>query len=209
MLCDHLLAQQCATPYHPAMLTGLVLFIVLAVAGLLVEAWLIGHLRHDRLNDWLADHVYLPALRLPALIGFVLGAYPTLYGLSSAPALSHLIDFDWFGQALNLVFVLPLLFSLLPVAGHLPGILLPLQGAALTALLFGPLAAALSVEPHYFPGAPVLLIMLLLALAGHILGQQLVRRFPENLAAPLYDAAILACQAPAVLAYGRALGRQL
>lgn len=191
------------------MLAGLLLFILLAVAGLVIEVWLIDRLRHDRLNDWLADHLYLPALRLPALIGFVLGAYPSLFGLTDAPPLGQLIDFDWFGQAMNLLFVLPLLFSLLPVAGRLPGLLLPLQGAALVALLFGPLAHALGVQASYYPGSEVLGLMLVLALAGHFLGQQLVRRFPDALAAPLYDAAVLACQAPAIIAYGRALGRQL
>src|SRR5690606_18393583 len=114
-----------------------------------------------RVNHWLIDHVYLPALRMPALIGFVLASYPTLYGLDSGPSLAVLTDFDWFGQALHILFALPLLLSLLPAAGRLPALVLPLQGMALTALLFAPLATVMGTPtPSYWPDAASLVALL-------------------------------------------------
>lgn len=193
------------------MLTGIAVFLILAVAGLAGEMWLVDKLRVTPANDWLADHVWLPFLRLPALIGFVLGAYPELYGLAEGPPLSALLDFNWFGQAINLLFVLPLLFSLLPMAGRLTALLLPIQGIALTALLFTPLAAAVATERvSYFPDAATWFALLLFGFGGHFVGSFAAERLPRRHAAvPAYDAVILLCQAPAIFAYGRALGAQL
>lgn len=190
------------------MLTGLFAFLLLATAGLAVEIRVVDRLRHSDVDEWLAEHVYLPVLRMPALIGFVLGAYPALYGLDTGPPLSALLDFDWFGRALNILFFLPLLLSLLPVAGRISGLVLPLQAVALTALLFSPLAAMAGLaEPDYGPGYAVWTALLVFALAGHFLGNALAARLP-NRTRPLYDAVVLCCQIPAIALYGRALGMQ-
>ncbi len=193
------------------MLEGLLAFLVLAAAGLAGEVLLIDRLRDSRIDIWLADHVYLPALRIPALIGFVLAAYPSLYGLDSGPPLTALLDFDWFGRAMNALFVLPLLFSLLPVAGRFSALVLPLQGMALTALLFTPLAAAMQVEaPAYAPDMAAWLALSGFGFGGHFLGNAIARRLPQRkLALPVHDAVILLCQAPVIFAYGRALGAGL
>ncbi len=194
------------------MLEGILVFLLLATAAVAGEVLLVDRLREDsRASDWLADHVYLPALRMPALIGFVLGAYPALYGLETGPPLATLLDFDWFGRALNILFILPLLFSLLPVAGRICALVLPVQGMALTALLFTPLAAALAAEsPSYWPDSHTWLALAAFGVGGHLLGTWLTERLPRRtLAIPVYDAVILLCQAPAIVAYGRALGRTL
>lgn len=193
------------------MLEGLLVFHLLAAAGIAGEMLLIDRLRITPLNDWLADHLYLPALRMPALIGFVLGAYPALFGLDSAPPLGTLLDFDWFGQALNLLFVLPLVFSLLPVAGRVTALVLPLQGMALTAMLFTPLAVTFAAErPSLWPDASVWLALLGFGIGGHLLGTYLAERLPrQRRALPAYDAIVLVCQAPAILAYGALLGSHL
>jgi len=193
------------------MLEGLFVFLVLATAGIAGEILLIDRLRDSRLDDWLAEHIYLPALRLPALIGFVLGSYPTLYGLESAPPLAVLLDFDWFGRALNVLFMLPLLASLLPLAGRLSALVLPLQGMALAALLFLPLTLALDLpSASYWPDLATLSALLVFGVGGHIAGTAIAERLPRRrLALPAYDATILLFQAPAILAYGNALGRRL
>ena len=193
------------------MLEGMILFLFLAAAGVAGEIVLIDRLRFSPLNDWLADHLYLPALRIPALIGFVLGAYPGLYGIETGPPLTALLDFDWFGRALNALFVLPLLLSLLPVAGRFAALVLPLQGMALTALLFTPLAAALGgASPSYWPDERAWLALAGFGIGGHLLGHFAAARLPDrHLAVPAYDAVVLFCQAPAILAYGHALGAVL
>ncbi|HEX7047790.1 MAG TPA: hypothetical protein VF275_09510 [Gammaproteobacteria bacterium] len=192
------------------MLEGLLAFLVLAAAGIAGETWLTAKFDRSRANIWLADHIYLPALRMPALIGFVLASYPALYGLESAPALAALLDFDWFGHALNMLFILPLLFSLLPVAGRLSALMLPLQGMALTALLFMPLTAAMQVEASAWPDMPTLLAVLGFGIGGHFLGNEIASRLPQRkFALPAYDAIILLCQAPAIFTYGRMLGARL
>lgn len=193
------------------MLEGVFIFLVLAALAVAGESILIDRLRVSPANDWLADHLYLPLLRLPALIGFVLASYPALYGLESAPALATLLDFDWFGRTLNLLFILPLVLSLVPVAGRASSLVLPLQGVAVTALLFTPLAAALAVEsPSYWPDEHAWIALLFFGVGGHLLGSTLARRLPQRrFAVPLHDAVILLCQAPAILAYGRALGARV
>lgn len=190
------------------MFEGVLVFLALAAAGLAGEIFLVDRLRDSPANDWLADHVWLPALRLPALIGFVLASYPALYGLESGPPLSALLDFDWFGRAMNMLFILPLLFSLLPVAGRFSALVLPLQGMALTALLFTPLAAAMNVEATaYAPDQAAVLALFGFGIGGHFLATGLARRLPQHeLALPAYDGVILLCQAPAIFAYGRTLG---
>ena len=190
------------------MLAGLLTFIFLATLGIGGEILLIDRLRVTPLNDWLAEHVYLPALRMPALIGFVLAAYPSLYGLDAGPPLSSLLDFNWFGRALNILFMLPLLFSLLPVAGRWSALILPLQGMALTALLFMPLLAALDAESvSFLPNIPTLLALLTFGIGGHVLGTAAAERLPRHRnALPAYDGIVLLFQAPAILTYGHMLG---
>ncbi|MBW3566520.1 MAG: hypothetical protein KY410_00950 [Proteobacteria bacterium] len=192
------------------MFAGLLTFLFLAALGVAAEFLLIDRLHESRLNEWLAEHIYLPALRMPALIGFILASYPTLYGLEAGPPLAALLDFNWFGRALNILFMLPLLFSLLPVAGRFSALVLPAQGMALTALLFMPLAAALDLETaSYRPDLSTLVALLLFGIGGHVLGTALAERLPRRRAAlPAYDATVLAFQAPVILAYGHALGLQ-
>lgn len=190
------------------MLAGLLTFIFLATLGVAGEILLIDRLRVTPLNDWLAEHVYLPALRMPALIGFVLAAYPSLYGLDAGPPLSALLDFNWFGRALNILFMLPLLFSLLPVAGRWSALILPLQGMALTALLFMPLAVSLDVhDASFLPNISSLLALLAFGIGGHVLGTITAEQLPRRRSAlPAYDGIVLLFQAPAILVYGRMLG---
>ena len=193
------------------MLSGLSTFFVLAAIGVAGEVLLLDRLRDSRANDWLADHVYLPALRMPALIGLVLAAYPALYGLGSGPPLNALLDFNWFGRALNILFILPLLFSLLPLAGRLSALVLPLQGMALTALLFMPLAADAGIDnPGYLATPGEAALVLVFGIGGHFLGTLVAERLPRRrLALPAYDFMVLLCQVPAILVYGNALGRQI
>lgn len=197
------------------MLAGLLTFVFLATLGIAGEVLLLDRLRHalddSRMQEWLTEHIYLPALRMPALIGFVLAAYPSLYGLDAGPPLSTLLDFNWFGRALNILFMLPLLFSLLPVAGRWSALILPLQGTALTALLFLPLSATLGVQdPAWFPDIVTLLAVLMFGVGGHLLGTATAERLPRRRSAlPAYDGIVLLFQAPAILIYGRLLGLEL
>lgn len=193
------------------MFEGILIFLVLATAGLAGETWLVEKFDRSQANIWLLDHVYLPALRLPALIGFVLASYPSLYGLESGPPLAALLDFDWFGQALNILFLLPLLLSLLPVAGRMPAFVLPLQGMVLAALLFMPLVTVMNIDnPDYRPDITTLFALTGFGIGGHFLGNTLAVRLPQRkFALPARDAIILIFQAPAILAYGRALGSGL
>src|SRR5690606_2849457 len=197
------------------MLEGVLTFLILAAAAVAGEILVLDRLRaalaHSRAHDWLVEHIYLPALRMPALIGFVLASYPALYGLDAAASLSTLLGFDWFGRALNLLFALPLVLSLLPVAGRMSALVLPLQGMGLAALLYTPLAAATgAAHASYWPDAATFGALAVFGLGGHVAGSALAERLPRRrLALPAYHAVILLCQAPAVFAYGRALGARL
>ncbi|HWP94625.1 MAG TPA: hypothetical protein VNL72_02705 [Gammaproteobacteria bacterium] len=187
------------------------------VAVVQIADWLLPRVAHVPLTAWLAEHVYLPMLRAAAMVAFLLVAYPSLFGIASAPALGTLFtgQGERLVQLVELVWLVALLLPLLPFAGRLTAAVLPLQAMAGAALLFSWLAEALGVTAvSYWPGGEALAGIAAVALAGHV-GARLVATVATddgNLPLPghlLYEAVVMACQVPAVMIYARALGRQL
>ncbi|MCU0936549.1 MAG: hypothetical protein MUF66_10905 [Gammaproteobacteria bacterium] len=169
---------------------------------------------------WLWEHFYLPLLRAAALAGFILLAYPGLFGVAEGPGVGALIadGHARVSHLLGVVFLLSLALPAVPVVGG-PALALPVQGAAGSALVFHWLAEALGVPAvGYWPGTPALLGAAALAYgawwaAGWAASAlELTGRRLWNVADAgevAYQALLLFLQAPALLVYSLGLGRQL
>ena len=192
---------------------GLSLGVAFAVAALS---------RHldDGASHWLLEHFYAPVLRAGALLVFLLLAYPALFGLAQAPPVGTLLAGDP-GRAsllLGVIFVTSLLLPLINLPGLAPALVLPAQGLAGAALLFSWLAQAHGAAPvSYWPSAPVVVAIVIVALASHrlaagvvaLVGDLGVRRGVADADAVAHDAVLLILQVPAIVLYTGALGLQL
>jgi len=211
------------TPVLPAPLPGAALaFLLLAgLAEPLIE-YALGRLADDEpVCAWCWEHVLAPALRAAVVAGFVLLAYPALFGLREAPSLAALLAA---GEARvdTLVGTLFALSLLLPLAGFVArrsSLLVPLQGIIAVALVFdwytGYLGAG-ALGP--WPGTGQAAVVAVAAASGHLLARFFARLAGRQLDALwelqgiehlLHNGAALLAQAPAILLYGLALGRQL
>ncbi|MBI4696716.1 MAG: hypothetical protein HY749_22120 [Gammaproteobacteria bacterium] len=212
--------------FFEALLSPEALFAILLFAlGALVEPFLAHGLQRRCAPNpplaWLAEHVLAPLLRAALLFGFVLLAYPALFGLRSAPPLATLVA-DPHAHPSTVLGVMLLVTLSAPLlrlfARHLE-VVLPLQGVLATAFLFHWLASYLHVTvASAWPGLASVLLLVGLAyfaglaasLIGRALGASLNAGFHladgEALAA---SAATLLAQVPLVLLYGAMLGRQL
>ena len=205
----------------PDLLLAITAYILVSV---LVE-WL-GRRLLTRVEDvasthWLAEQLLIPAARALALVAFILFAYPSLFGLTKAPALTELLAAGRgrISTLVNLSFALSLLLPLLPIIGRLPALVLPIQGMAAAGLLFHWLVAARPPSPiAYWPDWSMLASLLALAFSGHALARWLSGIIAEalrehyekaGLEALIYRSTILVLQAPVILCYGLSLGRQL
>ncbi len=204
----------------PELVAAFLGYAALSALEALAGARLQTNLESDS-GHWLWQHVYAPLLRAATLLFFILMAYPTLYGLAEAPAVTALLTAEEgrFGHILGIVFVLSLALPLLPVLGALPALMLPMQGMVAAALLFHWLATSLGAENvRLWPGGGVALGVVALSataywLAGH------GARLAEHTGHRLFDVAdlgelaretlVLLFQAPAIVLYAMALGSQL
>ncbi len=195
------------------------LYGALSVALALVSARVPKHAGHAAVV-WLWEHLYLPLLRAAALVGFILVAYPGLFGVAEGPGVGALIagGHARLSHLLGVVFLLSLALPALPVVGS-PALALPVQGAAGSALVFHWLAEALGAPAvGYWPGTPALLGAAALAYGAWWAARwasaalELTGRRLWNVADAgevASQALLLFLQAPALLVYSLGLGRQL
>ncbi|NKB38159.1 MAG: hypothetical protein GKR93_13520 [Gammaproteobacteria bacterium] len=171
--------------------------------------------------EWGWEHIAAPLLRTLLMIVFISLSYPAIFGLSEAPAFSELLlDSDnRFTLLLNFLFLITLLFTLLPVIGERNELVLPIQAIVACSLLFSWLARAKGLtEIKYWPGMATIICISVLALVSYCLSIRLSYKFGEivdrrfnvsDSAALTSQAFVLFAQSPAILLYSAALGRQL
>ena len=173
------------------------------------------------LLEWFWEHLGMPLLRAALLLVFILLAYPLLFGLTEAPALGELLARDplRINYLLNMLFVITLLFPLLPLLGEWHELVLPVQGIAAAMLVFSWLVEASGAGPvHYWPGWGNVAIMLLLAALTHwlamslaaVAGEGLDRKLNvKNAGEVLGRALVLFLQYPVIVVFCQGLGKQL
>ncbi|MCG8433610.1 MAG: hypothetical protein MJA83_06240, partial [Gammaproteobacteria bacterium] len=122
---------------------------------------------------------------------------------------------NWFSSMLNWAWIIMLLLPLLPVVGRLSAVILPIQAAALAALLFTWLAEFRGLQEFsYWPGGSAVTSMLVIAITGHFAaawtaGLLAGRSDRADWHESIYDTVVLIFQAPAILIYTHSLGAQL
>ena len=206
-------------------LSGRVLLAALVYAAASVSSiWIfdrVGRALDEEVLIWAWEHVGMPLLRAALMLVFILLAYPALFGLVEAPALGELLARDPLrvNHLLNLLFIITLLFPLIPVLGEWDELVLPVQGIAASMLLFSWLAEATGAGAvHFWPGWESVAIMAGLAMLTHWLamglaataGEELDRSLNvENAGELLARALVLFLQYPVIVVFCHGLGRQL
>ena len=188
-----------------------------------IEALLVARVHNalePGIGGWLWEHFYAPLLRAGVLVAFLLLAAPDIYGVTgphSATGLLFAVE-GRFGHLLGLVFLLSLALPLLPVVGALPALVLPIQGVAGTALVFGWLAQSAGLsEVSYWPGLGTLFLLCGLSVVAYWLATRAVALIQgigthwnfADLDELVFEAVLLLFQAPVIIVYSSSLGRQL
>ena len=205
-------------------LSGQVLAAALVYALASMGGIILFEFIHQRLDNavlqWQWDHIGMPLLRAGLMLLFIALAWPALFGLGGVPSLGELLARDdlRFSYLLDLVFIITLLFPLIPVIGAWEELILPLQGVTAAAMTFNWLAgAAGKTGVHYWPGLGTLALMVAVALVSHWLaltvshglGERLDKKFNvQHSGLLLSRALVLVMQYPVIVIYSHALGQQ-
>jgi hypothetical protein len=195
-------------------------YAITIVLGLLCFNKIHSSLDHSILQ-WPWDNIGMPLFRAALMLVFILLAYPLIFAIADAPSLQTLLDTDErrVNYLVNLLFLITLLFPLVPVLGKWEELILPTQAIAASATLFSWLAAHQGItDIQYWPGLNTALYILVLAFVTHwlaviafqYLGEAIDEKFNVTNAGQLLSRAlVLFMQSPAILIYCAALGRQL
>jgi len=195
-------------------------YAITIVLGLLCYNKIHSALDHSILQ-WPWDNIGMPLLRATLMLVFILLAYPLIFAIADAPSISTLLDAHEkrVNYLINLLFLVTLLFPLIPVLGKCDELILPAQAIAASAMLFSWLAAHQGItDIQYWPGLNTALYILVLVFVTHWLavtafqypGAAIDEKFNVTHAGQLLSRAlVLFMQSPAILIYCAALGRQL
>ena len=171
-------------------------------------------------TDWYLQHVWIPIIRIAAIVVFVTLAYPTILGLNQAPPIMSVLGADnRFSTLINVLFAVTIILPLVPVIGSLHALVLPAQGIAAVLLLVNWL---LPIQHHtqirFFPDSTLSITILIMAIISHWLATHAAEFIGDRLdlwlnrkgfAAVVYQITLLIFQAPIILMYSLFIGKQL
>lgn len=202
--------------FTPKLVAATGLYLLAIITTEIVVARLHAAVHGHTLTAWMVERLLLPLTRAAALLLFILTAYPLLFATIALPPLSEVL-FGVSGRTTTLLNIAFLMTLLLPLAIPVRALALPLQGIALSALLFN--WATVASGPHsHWPGSGVAIALVAMSYAAHWaataaahrLGLWVERTFrladSEQLA---YEGLLLLLQGPIILLYTTELGRQI
>ena len=201
-------------------LTALTSYAILITVFLPLLARVHAKLEHSALQ-WKWEHIAIPLAQAAMMMVFILLAYPVVYGIEYAPEISILLSQDdlRINHLVNLIFLVSLLFPLIPVLGNWHELVLPLQGIAASVLIFSWLAHGYGLtEFSYWPGWEIVIACMVLGVLAHWLGVQISQFIGHKLdqAFNVLDSGelfsrgiILLLQSPVILLFSSSLGKQL
>jgi len=208
--------------FNKTIIAAILIFTLLSITIEIIGWKLLLYFQDANVNEWMLERIFIPLARAIALMIFILLCYPILFGITQAPSLESLLTSGShrINLLMNVLFVLPLMFSLVPVFGRIPALLLPIQGIAGSTLVFSWMQAATphSREIHYIPGLSIVIVILLMALITHRLAKWLSVFISDYIndryqildsEKIIYRILIVATQLPVILVYTRGLGAQL
>ena len=204
---------------HPSVVYAILLFCLFSIAIEFLSAKIALIVEQARLVAWMTEHIFYPLLRALAIIGFVLLAYPTLYGITDSVPLSSLLAIAQFSTLINIVYLLPFALPLLPTLGNHQALVLPLQGIAASSLLFHWLTLKLDLTTTiYWPNISTIIFIIVASLASHKMALWTSSHFSAQLATRihfvnanklLYNSVVGLFQAPVILIYSVYIGKQI
>lgn len=179
--------------------------------------------RYERCHvvHWCWERLLGPLARALIACGFVLIAYPALFAIRSAPAISELAVGATLAAYSPLVFALfvSLLLPMFKTIAERAFFLSALQAIIATALLFSIYSLDLgATSARIWPGLSAALIIVLLMIVGHRLALELARALgpaidrrwrTDNAARAVLHWTAPLVQTPAILLYGFVLGQQV
>ena len=207
--------------FHHKIVFAVLVFVGISIATEISGRKILLILQDASASEWIFEHIFIPLARAIALMVFILLSYPVLFGIHEAPPISSLLSSggNRISTLMNVIFLIPLLFSLLPIVGNIPAFILPAQAIAGASLIFSWMQGALPAQTiHYFPNIKVLLVILLLAIlsqaiarwAGNHTSNAVNRWFNiDDGQKIVYRIVILTAQLPVILIYTRGLGLQI
>ena len=202
-------------------ITAIILFTLFSIVVEILARKILNMLDEVSATEWIFEKIFIPLSRAIGLMIFILLSYPVLFGVTDAPPLSELLSAGShrISTLMNILFVLPLAFSMIPVVGSIPALLLPVQGIAGSTLVFSWMQGALnSLDIQYLPSLMIILVIVLLALItheiakwiSHHIAEQTNRQFHINDGQKIvYRVVVVIAQLPVILIYTTGLGGQL
>lgn len=197
-------------------LVHILLSIVVTLGMERIRGWLISPVL-----IWQWEHIATPLLRILLLLLFIALGYPLIFGIQEAPGLWALLTSEHANtrNLVNLLFLIAILFPLIPVIGNWQALVLPMQGILASAIVFSWLAREQGmITISYWPGIPVFILIVVMAWLTHYLALRLAHLTGHRLDMALHlrdsgefiaRSTILVLQSPAILIYSLALGHQM
>jgi hypothetical protein len=201
--------------------TAILAFTLFSIIVEIISRKILNALEDVSATEWMFEKIFIPLFRALGLMFFILLSYPVLFGIADAPPITDLLTSGSYriNTLINILFVLPLLFSMIPVFGGMPSLLLPVQGIAGSTLVFSWMQAALHLDNiHYIPNGMVIAFIILLAIVSHTFARwtalhltDRVNRFfhIDDGQKIVYRIVMMAAQLPVILIYTTGLGSQL
>lgn len=201
--------------------TAILVFTLFSIIVEIIGRRILNMLDDVSATEWIFEKVFIPLSRAIGLMIFILLSYPLLFGINDAPSLSELLSTGShrISTLMNILFILPLAFSVIPVFGGIPALLLPVQGIAGSTLVFSWMQAALNLtDIHYIPSLVVILVIILFAVLTHEFAKWLALHISGRInnyfhindgQKVVYRIVVVVAQLPVILIYTTGLGGQL
>jgi len=196
-------------------------FVLICIMTEIIGQRLLVSFEQAPVSEFIFEKFLIPLARAAGLMIFILLCYPVLFGLNEGPPLSQLLSTGSLRTStlMNVMFITPLLFSLIPVVGSIPALILPVQGIAGSSLVFSWTQGTLKVEKiHYIPDGVTLLLIILFAILTHAAARWISLYLSETINYNFniddgqkiaYRIVVVAAQMPVILIYTQGLGAQL
>lgn len=213
--------------FHPSFIFAMLCHSFIAPGLIISVFWLLDKLNHSargsywaiEFNNWTTQHIWLPLVRIVAILLFISMAHPVLFGLESASPIGVLLDSERINTLVNVLFVVSVLLPVLPVVGRMHSLILPIQSLAAAQLLFGWINQHdYQVDISLLPSFATFALLSTLIIASHFMGKLIAQHIGQFLDETfnvdgstdlIFQSVLLLLQGPLLLVYTVALGDQL